>query len=141
MNHKIGMSDTADRKQLRRDCLFLAGIIAAFFFLLWKSKYGTGAYDEPFYLTIPHRISMGDGMFSEEWNFGQFSAFLMLPVMKLYLLVKGTTEGIVLHFRYLYIVFQTVCTAVIYVNMRKRDLGWAAAWMLFIICPYDNMAI
>ncbi len=141
MNHKIGMSDTADRKQLRRDCLFLAGIIAAFFFLLWKSKYGTGAYDEPFYLTIPHRISMGDGMFSEEWNFGQFSAFLMLPVMKLYLLVKGTTEGIVLHFRYLYIVFQTVCTAVIYVNLRKRELGWAAAWMFFIFCPYDIMAI
>lgn len=141
MNQRHDIGITADQKQLRRDCLFLAGLAVSFFFLLWKSKYGTGAYDEPFYLTIPHRILKGDGMFTKEWNFGQFSSFLILPVMKLYLLLKGTTEGIVLHFRYLYILFQIVCTVVIYVNLRKRELGWAAAWIFCIFCPYDIMAM
>lgn len=130
-----------NKRQLNRDCLFAAGLVFGFFLLLWKSKYGTGAYDEPFYLTIPHRILKGDGMFSEEWNFGQFSAFLMLPVMKLYLSVIGTTEGIVLNFRYIYILFQTICTILIYANLRRKTFGWAAAWCFYLFCPYDIMAM
>ena len=130
-----------NKRQLNRDCLFAAGLVLGFFFLLWKSKYGTGAYDEPFYLTIPHRILKGDGMFSEEWNFGQFSAFLMLPVMKFYLLVIGTTEGIILNFRYIYILFQTICTILIYVKLRRKTFGWAAAWCFYLFCPYDIMAL
>lgn len=128
-------------RQLKKDLLFLTGLLFGFFFLLWKSKYGTGAYDEPFYLTMPHRILKGDGMFSQEWNFGQFSAFLMLPVMKIYLLIRGTTEGIILGFRYLYIFFQVTCTILIYVNLRKKEFSWIAAWMFCLFCPYDIMAL
>jgi len=130
-----------NKQQIKRDCLFAVGVILGLFFLLWKSKYGTGAYDEPFYLTIPHRLLKGDGMFSEEWNFGQFSAFLMLPAMKLYLLAVGTTEGIILNFRYIYILFQTVCTILIYANLRKKTFGQAAAWCFYLFCPYDIMAM
>lgn len=135
------MKHIKDVRQFKKDMLFLAGLILGFLFLLWKSKYGTGAYDEPFYLTMPHRILKGDGMFSEEWNFGQFSAFLMLPVMKLYLTVKGTTEGIILGFRHIYIVFQILSTIVIYVNLRKKESGWIAAWIFCLFCPYDIMAL
>jgi len=135
------MNHIKDVRQFKKDMLFLAGLVLGFFFLLWKSKYGTGAHDEPFYLTMPHRILKGDGMFSEEWNFGQFSAFLMLPVMKLYLLIKGTTEEIVLGFRYIYIVFQVICTIVVYMNLRKKESGWIAAWIFCLFCPYDIMAL
>lgn len=135
------MSHIKDVRQFKKDMLFLAGMILIFFFLVWKSKYGTGAYDEPFYLTMPHRILKGDGMFTEEWNFGQFSAFLLLPVMKLYLLIKGTTEGIILGFRHIYIVFQVFCTIAIYVNLRKKEFGWIAAWIFCLFCPYDIMAL
>lgn len=135
------MSHIKDIKQFKKDMVFLTGLVLIFFFLLWKSRYGTGAYDEPFYLTMPHRILKGDGMFSEEWNFGQFSAFLMLPVMKLYLLVKGTTEGIILGFRHIYVVFQLLCAIVIYVNLRKKEFGWLAAWIVCLFCPYDIMAL
>ena len=79
------MNYVKNDRQKKRDIIFWAGLFLGCWFLIWKSKYGTGAYDEPFYLTIPHRIVNGDGMFSEEWNFGQFSSFLMLPFMKIYL--------------------------------------------------------
>lgn len=128
-------------KQRKRDFLFSAGLVMGILFLFWKSKYGTGAYDEPFYLTIPHRIAGGDGMFSEEWNFGQFSSFLMLPLMRIYLLLHGGTEGIVLHFRYFYIVFQGLCTVILYTQLRKKELAWAAAWMFLLFTPYDIMAM
>lgn len=125
----------------KKDLLFLAGLILGGFFLFWKSKYGTGAYDEPFYLTIPHRIVNGDGFLSEEWNFGQFSSFLLLPLMKLYLLLRGGTEGIVLCFRYFYILFQMLCTVVLYLRLRKKELAWAAAWLFLLFTPYDIMAL
>lgn len=128
-------------RQRKKDFLFLAGVGLGILFLFWKSKYGTGAYDEPFYLTMPHRLVQGDGMFSEEWNFGQFSAFLMLPLMKLYLLLHGGTEGIVLHFRYFYIVFQVLCTVILYMRLRKKELAWAAAWVFLLFTPYDIMAL
>ncbi len=125
----------------KKDLLFLAGLILGGFFLFWKSKYGTGAYDEPFYLTIPHRIVNGDGFLSEEWNFGQFSSFLLLPLMKVYLLLRGGTEGIVLCFRYFYILFQVLCTVVLYLRLRKKELAWAAAWLFLLFTPYDIMAL
>lgn len=135
------MNGIRGKEQRKRDILFIIGLIVGFFFLLWKSRFGTGAYDEPFYLTIPHRIVSGDGMFSEEWNFGQFSSFLLLPVMKLYLLVAGTTEGILLHFRYIYIGFQLLCAVAVYLRLRKSELSWCAAWLFLLFCPYDIMAV
>lgn len=128
-------------KQTKKDILFFTGAFFCLLFLVWKSKFGTGAYDEPFYLTIPHRIVNGDGMFSEEWNFGQFSSFLMLPAMKLYLLLTGGTEGIILHFRYIYIMFQFLCSIVVYIRLRNKEFSFAAAWMFLLFCPYDIMAV
>ena len=64
--------------------------------LIWKARYGFGSEDEPFYLTIAHRLVKGDGLISEEWHLSQLSAVLLYPIMKLYLAVAGTTEGILL---------------------------------------------
>lgn len=135
------MNKVKDSRQQKKDIVFFAGLILGFLFLLWKSKYGTGAYDEPFYLTIPHRIVNGDGMLTDEWNFGQFSSFLLLPVMKLYLMITGGTEGIILHFRYIYIAFQLLCATAVYVRLRKREFSWIAAWLFLLFCPYDIMAV
>lgn len=135
------MNKVKDSRQQKKDIVFFAGLILGFLFLLWKSKYGTGAYDEPFYLTIPHRIVNGDGMLIDEWNFGQFSSFLLLPVMKLYLMITGGTEGIILHFRYIYIAFQLLCVTAVYVRLRKREFSWIAAWLFLLFCPYDIMAV
>lgn len=135
------MNYVKNDRQKKRDIIFWTGLFFGFLFLVWKSKYGTGAYDEPFYLTMPHRIVNGEGMFSEEWNFGQFSAFLLLPVMKIYLLIAGDTEGIILHFRYIYIGFQLLCTVAVYRKLRKQELSWAAAWLFLLFCPYDIMAV
>ncbi len=128
-------------KQQKRDTLFFIGLVAGVLFMIWKSKFGMGAYDEPFYLTIPHRIVGGDGMLSDEWNFGQFSSFLLLPFMKLYTMFTNSTEGIIIHFRYLYIVFQVVCAIVLYIRLRKKAFAWLGALLFLLFCPYDIMAM
>ncbi len=111
--------------------------------LIWKARYGFGSEDEPFYLTIAHRLVKGDGLISEEWHLSQLSAVLLYPIMKLYLAVSGTTEGILLHFRYIFIAAKTLIAAGIYLCLRKK-YGWAAvagSVLYFIFTPYDIMQI
>lgn len=132
-----------DQKKSQRltDMIFLIGLLAAIAFMLWKSPYGYGAYDEPFYLSIPHRLVKGDGLLTKEWNFGQLSAFLLWPLMKLYLAFSRGTEGIVLAFRYIYIAVQCCAALYLYLRVRKKRLGWLAVLLFLIFCPYDIMAL
>ncbi len=71
-------------------------------FLLWKWKYGFGNIDECFYLTIPLRLCQGDSLVGQEWHLSLLSSIFLVVPMKLQLMLWGGTEGVVLHFRYLF---------------------------------------
>ena len=45
--------------------------------------------DEGFYLTIPYRLIQGDCLLVDEWHVSQLAGFLLIPVLKLYLLEIG----------------------------------------------------
>ena len=82
-------------------------VIYAFFRLDW----GMADIDETFYLSIPFRLVQGDALLVEEWNLSQLSALLLYPIMKVYLFLFKSTDGIVLSFRIIYVIFQIlVCT-------------------------------
>lgn len=119
--------------------LFLA---AALPFLLWKCRYGYGALDEPFYLTLAQRLSGGDALLSEEWNLSQLSGFLLLPFYRFHRLLFASTEGIVLHFRYFYVVTQLLTGCLLYCLLRRYRFGAVAAVSVFVLfTPYDIMAL
>ncbi len=124
------------------DLIFLCTLIPITFFLLWKCPYGYGGLDEPFYLTLAQRLSMGDALLSDEWNLSQLSAVLLLPFYRLHRLLFGTTEGIVLHFRYLYTAVQLLTAALMYLALRRFRYGAVCAVLIFAIyTPYDVMAL
>lgn len=124
------------------DLIFLCTLIPITFFLLWKCPYGYGGLDEPFYLTLAQRLSMGDALLSDEWNLSQLSAVLLLPFYRLHRLLFGTTEGIVLHFRYLYTAVQLLTAALMYLALRRFRYGAVCAVLIFVIyTPYDVMAL
>lgn len=50
------------------DICFFISLAAAAIFLIWKCRYGYGAGDEPFYLTLAQRLADGDALLSQEWN-------------------------------------------------------------------------
>ncbi len=56
-----------------QDVLFIALMVGALAFSVWKLSYGFGGNDEAFYLTIPHRLTLGDAMFADEWHLSQLS--------------------------------------------------------------------
>lgn len=133
----------ADRlKKPPRSAVFALLFALAVAFALWKCPYGFGSYDDAFYLTIPHRLSMGDALFTDEWHVSQMAGLLTTPLVWLYRTVTGSTDGILLAARYVYVFFHGLVSLFFY--LRTREYGAAAvvaalSWSLFT--PYDIMAL
>ncbi len=129
----------------RRDVVLFALLFgAALALLLWKVRYGAYGNDEAFYLTVPERLSLGDTLLVDEWHLSQLSGLLLLPFFRLYMLLTGTTDGILLAFRYIYIIVQSLVTLVIFVRLKKAGYGLSAvvaALLFFLFTPYDMMAL
>lgn len=136
------LSRLDEKSKLRlQNGVFISLMVAAFFFALWKTHYGYRDYDETFFLAIPHRLSLGDVMFKHEWNLAQMSGFLLLPFVKLYTLITGGTEGIILAARIYYTVLHTAVASYVYYRLRKY--GYIALFgclLFFLFSPFDIMA-
>lgn len=132
---------TGDRARVQDIAFFLllAGIAAV---SLWKCGYGFGVADEAFYLTVPHRLGMGDRLFADEWHLSQLSGVLNIPFVWLYRTVTGGTEGILLAARYLYVLFHGLVAVFCYVRLRKYGMAAVpAAALYFLFTPYDIQAL
>lgn len=121
---------------------FIALMAAGLIFSFWKCLYGFGGDDEAFYLTIPHRLTLGDSFISDEWHLSQLSGFLLLPFVWLYTAIMQSTEGIMLAARILYIIFHAAVTCAIYSRLKKH--GFIAVFgcvLYFLFTPFDIMAM
>ena len=100
--------------------LYYLEFIALFIFLLWKCRYGFGDADESFWLTVSRRFLHGDRMLLQEWHLSQFGFFTMIPEMWLYQQIVGTTEGMILTFRYIFTVCWCAGALFLYFRARKK---------------------
>ena len=114
-----------------------------FLFLIFKCRYGYANMDESFYLTIPYRLCLGDGLLVHEWHLSQLSAFLLYPLVRVYLWIFHSTEGILLNFRYLFTFIWA--SAALFVNYRLSSyskIGAHIASLSFLIyTPFGIMAL
>ena len=115
---------------------------AIFAMLLYKCPYGFGTMDETFWLTVPRRFLQGDRLLVDESHLSQFSFLTMVPEMWLYLLMMGTTEGIVLNFRYIYTVLWSAGCLFFFFRTRTINKYAAMSASLFMLpfAPYGIMA-
>ncbi|MBQ3417049.1 MAG: acyltransferase family protein [Ruminococcus sp.] len=125
-----------------QDLLFIVLFAAVLIVMLWKVVYGFGGSDETFYLTIPHRLVMGDSLFTDEWNLSQLAGFLMMPFVWFYTTVFGGTEGIILGARILYIIVHSASAIIIYTRLRKRGyIALIGVILFYLFTPYDIMTM
>ena len=125
-----------------QDYIFIALIAGGIIFAFWKCVFGFGGNDEAFYLTVPQRFNMGDALIKDEWHLSQLSGFLLMPFVWLFTTITGSTEGIVLAARVLYIIFHATVSIVIYSRIRKYGyVSVFASVLYFIYTPYDIMAM
>lgn len=125
-----------------QDYIFIALIAGGIIFAFWKCVFGFGGNDEAFYLTVPQRFNMGDALIKDEWHLSQLSGFLLMPFVWLFTTITGSTEGIILTARVLYIIFHATVSIVIYSRIRKYGyVSVFASVLYFIYTPYDIMAM
>lgn len=98
--------------------------------------------DETFWLTVPRRFLQGDRLLVDESHLSQFSFLTMVPEMWLYLLMMGTTEGIVLNFRYINTVLWSAGCLFLFFRTRTINKYAAMSASLFMLpfAPYGIMA-
>ena len=123
--------------------LYAAAFAAACVWILHKCRFGFADADESFYLTVPLRLVRGDGLFVHEWHLSQMSSFLTMPIMFLYWKLAGTTEGIILSFRYIFTAVWIIGSLFIFGRLRRVSFPAAAAASLAVVlfAPFGIMAL
>jgi len=122
--------------------LYFAAFGALMILLLQKCRYGYASPDEAFYMVTPYRLARGDRLLLDEWHMTQFASFTMIPEMRVYLLLAGSTEGIILNFRYIYTLCWSAASLFLYFRARTlHEVGaMGASLMLMSYAPYGIMA-
>lgn len=121
--------------------IFSIAFIICIALLIWKIPYGWGAYDEPYYISVPYRIIMGDGYIADEWNLAQFSSFILLPAVWLYHMIVPSMDGVVIAFRILYVTVQIIWTLVMMHLLKPYgNAGRMAALVYLLFVPLNIMA-
>ena len=120
--------------------LFLAAMLPVAVMLFAKCKYGIGNRDESFYLTVPYRLCQGDRLFLNEWHLSQMAGWILQFPMALFLKWKGSTEGMVLAFRQIYVAVHLVGSTVLFWLLRRKSrLGAVVAALCY--CIYTPFGI
>lgn len=101
----------------KTDIIFLFLFCCVALFSWWLAPYGWTGSDEAYYILQPFRFTQGDKFFVDDWNNGQLFSLVILPLMHLHLKLAPSTDGIILSFRYYYVI---VSALVSLVNLSPR---------------------
>lgn len=125
------------------DVLFLAGLLAGLLLYLSRIRWGYAEMDESYFLTVPYRLIQGDALLRDDWHPTQLIGFLLYPIMKCYLLLRGSTEGIYLGFRYIYVISHFLAALAGYVLLRGRDkiAALASNLIFFLYTVFNTMSL
>ncbi|MBR2411375.1 MAG: SWIM zinc finger family protein [Clostridia bacterium] len=98
--------------------------------------------DETYYFAVPLRLINGDSLIQNEWHLTQFaSLFQYFPVL-LWLKIKGSTEGMILFIRALYLTIHTGTAFGIYKFFKKYGTAAVCAAAVFYLqTPYTFMTV
>ena len=127
------------RRMNKQDCLVLVLLLSGLVFSFWRAPFGNPSWDETSYLAMMHRFWLGDIPIIHEWHPTQFSALLTLPIYFAYLAIHGSTDGVVLFMRYLFLIVQALTAIFLYTRIRKY--GWISLFcaLLFFLTAKNEM--
>lgn len=124
----------SDRNLDKARIIYIVAFMIISGVLFWKCRYGYTFLDEGFYPTISYRFIQGDRILFDEWNNTQLSNFLLIPLMKVFLKIKGDFTGIYLFIRYVYTVLKIVIAISIYRTLKNYSkLGAMVSSVCFLV--------
>ncbi len=125
-----------------RDLVFAVAFVACTVLVFDKCRYGFANRDESFYLTIPYRLCQGDGLLWDEYHLSQLASVLIYPIMRVYLWLSPSTEGMLLTFRYIFTALHVLTAAFLYWRLRRVSAYAGFAAILYLLfTPFGIMAL
>ncbi len=109
--------------------------------LFVRAFFGFCSSDEPFYLSTTKRLFDGDLIFAHDWFPTQLSSLILLPFYALFVTVTGSTTGIILYFRLLYVLFTLILSILSYRILSVRNGRPAAFSCSFLMLFYAHLNI
>lgn len=129
------------RKWTRVDLAALLAFAAVWVYYLVTVRYSSYFADESAFIAIAARFAQGDRPAIDEWNLAQLSCLFLCVPYKIYAALKGSTTGIVLCFRYLFLAFNAVFYWFTYTRLRAyRWIGLVAALLFSVYVPFGFFA-
>lgn len=110
--------------------------------LIMRSFFGVDFTDESFYFALAKRFFQGDAVLVDEWFPTQLIGVLLLPFYKLYVLINGNQEGIIVWARIIYVIFSALVSAyMMHVFRKKGESAGYAFLSAAIFCIYVRASI
>ena len=106
-------------KQEKNKCLVLVALFLLLIFSLWRTTLGMHS-DEVHSIAVGDMIEEGNIFFKECWFYLQLSAVFTAPIIHLFKLLTGGTEGILLCFRILSVLIQLLISVFFFSTFSKE---------------------
>lgn len=140
MGTETGRWMTGRRKQ---HLIFIGLFLVLELIFIWRSFYGFNTADEMYFIGTSERVFRGEKILIDEWNpTQQLCTFLLHPIYCLIRLALGSTEGIVMASRFLYLAYSAVLTVFFYLRFQRRGYASFGPVFLFLIfAPFSICAM
>ena len=118
----------------RVDIAALLAFVALWIYYIVIVRYGQCYPDESQFLSVAQRFVNGDRPLVDDWHLAQLPNLFLCPAYSVYVAVKGSTDGILLFMRYLFVALNAVVYWFIYCRLRAyRRLSVVTA---LLFCAY-----
>lgn len=100
--------------------------------------------DEQYAVAMAYRMASGDRMFIEMWEPHQTSGFLAAILIKIFMLITGGVDGVVIYLRMAGVFFQGLVSLFLYTTMKKfcsEDTAFIAAVFYYNTLPKYNQQV
>ena len=131
INALINFNTLTEQNRLRFILVAAAFSIVILVWFVFHITHGILYADEAFYLTIADRLTKGDKLILDEWQLSQFTVFFQYIPYRLYVLITGSKDGIILLMRYLFTAFNLLTYWYTVFKLKKHPLQAIISAFLF----------
>ena len=130
------------KKLKKTDILFLISLLSVLLVHIFFVFVVPYTDDESYYVTVPLRLLNGDSLVQNEWHLTQFSSLFSYIPVYIWMTIKGSTDGIFIFLRCIYLFVHTTVAVTIYRFFRKYG-NWAimASMMFYVQIAYRIQAL
>ena len=130
-------------KNRKTSIYFFILVLVCAVLLFWKAPFGMVQNDEPFMISLGHRFLKGDIPITQEWYRAQLIGIIYLPFIWFYINVFGTTEGLVLFCRYIFVIWWLLTGVVLFRRLKQygSKTSFAVIIAFYLYVPFDIISL